>query len=193
MKRGLAIEAYAGLESALNYLFGHLLETSPDKAGVVFFRVVNSRARNTMLEDLLDKKHRKKYDDFFRGISGAPGQKRQPGLFAMITALDQQRNEIVHWHTVFARRRVGETQEELRPHVFWSTLMEDEPARWYGKKRLQSFIDKTDFVAATVWAFYRVMENKLDGLVGDPAAWAKVFEAPPVYPAPEAHPLYKPE
>jgi hypothetical protein len=39
LARARAIQSFAGLEQSLASLFTHLLETSPDKAGVVFLGV----------------------------------------------------------------------------------------------------------------------------------------------------------
>jgi hypothetical protein len=197
MTRGLAIESYAGLEKSLAYLFSHLLEAPIDKASIVFFRIVNSRARNRILQDLLEKKYGDRFDRFWHGVPGQSG-KKQPGLFAMITVLDERRNEVVHWHTVISRRSTKDggpwtSQEELRPSVYWSMPMEDDQSRWLSKTNLQKFIEKSDFVSGSIWAFYRTMSGEFDPNLRDQSVysttWPQIFQKPPLYPPSDSHPL----
>jgi hypothetical protein len=97
--RGLAVEAYANLEYAQSMLFAQLLDTTQDRASIIFFRITNRRSRNRIISDLLEKEFGDKYDIYWQGQGGVSGQKREPGLFTLINNLDDCRNEIVHWHT----------------------------------------------------------------------------------------------
>ncbi len=51
--RADAIEAYSNLEIALCRLLALLLGTKVDLAGIVFFRINNTRARSAALDSLL--------------------------------------------------------------------------------------------------------------------------------------------
>src|SRR5947208_2733345 len=86
------------MESAMVVLLGRLLDTTNDRAAIIFYRVTNTNARNSILGQLVESKHGSKYDIYWHGQPGAGGQRREPGLFALIQQLDTRRNEIVHWY-----------------------------------------------------------------------------------------------
>jgi hypothetical protein len=117
--RALAIEAYAALESALVVLFARLLDTTNDKAAIIFFKITNANARNEILGGLLEETHQSKYHTYWHGQAGAQGQKKITGLLALIPQLDQQRNFIVHWHQSSTVTSAGEKWDDLRLPYYW--------------------------------------------------------------------------
>jgi hypothetical protein len=86
--RGKAIQSYAFLEQALFQLFCALSGMDMKTAGTMFFRINNTRARNTIIEKLF----RNKFADQMRLFRNS--------LISGLSSMDQQRNEIVHWHAV---------------------------------------------------------------------------------------------
>jgi hypothetical protein len=88
LSRALAIQAYATLEFSLSTIFAQWLGTSVDVAGLVFFRITNTHARNRILDDLKKKRLESNYNLFWNS------------LLSLIRTIDQRRNEIVHWHIV---------------------------------------------------------------------------------------------
>jgi hypothetical protein len=54
--RAMAIQSYAHLEQTLSFLFAKWLGAPIDLAGLVFFRITNTHARNRILDDLKEKK-----------------------------------------------------------------------------------------------------------------------------------------
>ena len=82
--RAGAIQAYAYLEFCLASLFARLLQTDIDAAGIVFYRIINARSRNRILNDLKKNRCRDIYPEYWNS------------LIKNMTELDQKRNEIVH-------------------------------------------------------------------------------------------------
>ncbi len=65
--RARAIQAYASVEQALSMLFSYLLGTSPDYGGIVFFRLTNTHSRNSILDQLLTKRHGGQFKVYWHG------------------------------------------------------------------------------------------------------------------------------
>ena len=78
--RALAIEHYARLEHSLCSLFAILLSSPIDKAAIVFFKLSNFRARNSIISELFDKHFRGRYDAFWNGTPHNNKQDKKPGL-----------------------------------------------------------------------------------------------------------------
>ena len=53
--RGKAIQAFAGLEQSLCLLFRYVTDTTPDVAGIIFFKIVNASTLHYILDKLLEK------------------------------------------------------------------------------------------------------------------------------------------
>jgi hypothetical protein len=97
MARIEAIEAYASTETQLCFLFATWLQAPDDRAGFVFYKM-GASARITVLKTLLKKEHGSQYDIFWHGQQGGEGLKKQTGLFSLISQIDNQRNQIIHWN-----------------------------------------------------------------------------------------------
>ncbi|HXO68819.1 MAG TPA: hypothetical protein VN838_07640, partial [Bradyrhizobium sp.] len=59
--RAAAIDSYAAVEQQLMNVFSTLLDIDQDVGSLVFYRVVNARSRNAMIQDLVIKKHGQTY------------------------------------------------------------------------------------------------------------------------------------
>ena len=139
--RANAIQAYANLEMSLTILFANLLGIPIDIAGLVLFRITNTHARNRILSDLHSKKQGTKYDLFWNS------------LLSFIRALDQRRNEIVHWHVVntvnLALDHKDAARLSLAPPTGWAT---QSPAS-IAEKELQDFIRRCEFASRLINMF----------------------------------------
>ena len=84
-KCGHAIQAYSELEQSLFILFTQLTFMEPHISGIVFFKIVNSGARNSIIEKLIKQRHGEKYNKFWNSF------------IDQLRPIDIKRNEIVHW------------------------------------------------------------------------------------------------
>lgn len=174
--REQAIQAYANLEQSLASIFATLLKTDYETAGIVFFRIINSRSRNIILEDLFKKRYKTKFSSYRNSI------------ISMIKNTDNERNQIIHWH-VIKEINIGAdfsstAHFRLQPPNFWKTGP-DKPSMH--SLELQDFRHRCDFLSRSINRFQLFMLNKLDG----PAlqTWLEIFQQPAVFPPPDTHPL----
>ena len=182
--RAHAIETYANVEQSLFMIFANWLGAPNDRAGIVFFRITSSHARNKILEGLLKKAHGSQFDVYWYG---APHNNN--GLFTLIRQLNARRNEIVHWH-VAMEISSGEgdqatTRETLTPPDFWNRS-ENTPSLI--AEQLVEFCTKADFVYRSLNMFFAMTAIKeLSDEQRQP--WLDIFPQPVVYPPPDTHPL----
>ena len=184
--RANAIQQYSNVELGLCKIFGDLLGTEPELAGVVFFRITASRARNTIISSLLKRKTAKQYDAYW---NGAPNTHKRHGMFTLIGELDGKRNEIVHWQTAtniaISDGGVAASQSLVPPNV-WG-IKSDSPS--ISVKDLNAFSVKADFVARSLNMFAIIALNRAQIDVGEQQTWLRIFEQPATYPPPYSHPL----
>jgi len=170
LARAKAIQGYATVEQSLCSLFAHLMGAPPDLAGIVFFRIVNSRSRNAILEGLLKRRAPHQYRAYWES------------LLKEINFTDQQRNEIVHWHTAV---NVGQTVElRLIPPNFW-IMTESTP--YYTAAKLLEFEAKCDFLSRSMNMFYLLL--RIDFPLDSRKAWHEICLQELTYPPPDTHPL----
>jgi len=163
------------------------LAQSNDKAGIVFFRIASSHARNKILEALLKKAHGSRFDVYWYGEPH-----NNNGLFTLIRQLDAKRNEIVHWHVateVYAKGPPEDekmtTRETLNPPNFWNRT-ENTPSLTV--EQLTKFCIKADFVHRSLSMFFAMTAIKeLTDEQRQP--WLDIFAQPVAYPPPDTHPL----
>lgn len=174
LARARAIDAYADIEQSLSRLLATLLQTDPAAAGIIFFRVVNTRARLTILEDLLKRRHAEKYKGFWNS------------LVKLIHSVDSTRNEVVHWHVVHSIR------EE---HGYGSVFYLATPNFWL-HRQTSGKLTANDLSAFTVKALFirRLLDTWVAWLqdhvpLEHANAWRDIFQQPVVYPPPSTHPL----
>lgn len=182
--RADAIQSYASFEQSLCRLFAKLLNTSDDLAGIIFYRIIASRQRNAILEELLDRNFKTQFDTFWYGTPGSGSTKRQPGLFALIQQIDTERNFIVHW-TARVEIGFGRVTEALIPPNYWNR----EDKREITVEMLVSFSAKADFIARAINIFtlYNLHEGA-KGLMTE-ISWPEIFQQPCSYPPADSHPL----
>jgi hypothetical protein len=84
--RAEALNAYALLEKSLALLFSKVLETDPRYATLIISKIVNTRARNEIVQRVIDMHTVGTFKAFTNS------------LFARITEADSERNKLVHWH-----------------------------------------------------------------------------------------------
>lgn len=172
LQRSNALQQYSNLESSLCSLFAFLLQTPPEFAGIVFFRITSSRYRNLIIEDLLKKRGFTDYKKFWAGVD------------KLLRKLDQRRNEIVHW-TVADNLHLSDagttyTGSVLTPPNIYSGVSSNT----YSLETLADFCRETDFVSRLVVMFWAHLSHQ-----PLPPPWPEIFQQPPTYPPPSDHPL----
>jgi hypothetical protein len=168
-----AIEIYASLEQGLARLLQIFLGVNAKQAGIIYFRIVNTRSRSLTLTELFEGERRNHAEKFWES------------LLKELRILDQQRNEIVHWHMV---TEVGEEQvrHHLSPPMFW--IRKGESAKYYSEQ-LHKFIHRCEFVVRTVNMFILYLEGCLDDDSENAQIWRRKFQQPIIYPPGDTHPL----
>jgi hypothetical protein len=171
LARARAIQSFSALEQSLASLFTHLLGTSPDKAGVVFFKISDARARLDILEALLKKAHGATYNLFWNSIR------------KLLKDLIQERNQIVHWQTLI---HVGNgPRVTLTPPNIWD-LDGNTPQK--SAVDIQAFESKAVFVTKFLNMFLTLITGALKQVVGE-EPWDVLCREAVIYPPPEGHPL----
>jgi hypothetical protein len=175
--RADAIDVYSGLEIALARLFAVVLGTKADLAGIVLFRVGNTRARNKMIEQLIKRKYGSKYNLYWNSV------------FKLIGQLDQTRNEVVHWSMSvlpnFNRSgMLTSAAVKLTPPNIWDIKRGKQKLI---ERDLKSFALKCEFAEAAVWSFVMFALNPRNR--NRRATWLAIFQQPLAYPPPDNHPI----
>ena len=172
--RGHAVQAYTTIEFSLCVFLAHLMDTSYDVAGVIFFRVINTRSRNAIISELYRKKHGKAFDLYWKS------------LLKHVRSLDQRRNEIIHWHMITQISTDDPTMTigRLMPPNYWG---HDENTPALKMPELLEFIEKCDVISRAM----NMLNMHLTGKLPEPAqsTWLEIFQKPLDYPLPDDHPL----
>lgn len=169
LARARAIDAYAGVEHALSNLFSALIDVDQDIGTLVFYRVVNTRSRNEMMQDLITRVH------------GATYKRYWDSMFRFITKLDTQRNRIVHWHVA----GIQEPALSHPKHFFF----EDGGIPEVRLAEIHDFIERAIFVRKSVSVFWLMDTYAIKNPDGSLRAWLEIFLRPLTYPIPADHPL----
>ena len=170
--RGTAIESYSRIEQALVELFAHLIGTSPDYAGIPFFRINNARARNAIIEKLLKKRHGATFNLFWNSLlNGKHG----------LNVLDGERNEIVHWGMLAIFGKSNKLKGvKLIPQNYWdrnsNTPKKTTVEMW-------QFISKCKFFSRALDMLRYVAAAQKP----EHPAWRDICQLPIVYPPPDNH------
>jgi hypothetical protein len=187
--RANAIEQYSKMEASLAQLLACLAGTTDKAASIIYFQLMNTRARTTALEQLLQMKHRTKYDIHWHGEPGSPGKPAKPGLFALIRQVDDQRNRIVHWRTIGMVNVGGPHQDdELAMPDYWYRSPENPPKQ-ITTADLEEFILKTEFIHRSINMFVWALDPRRHIPPEALKAWHEIFQQPALYPPLDSHPL----
>ena len=84
--RAEALNSYALMEQSLSFLFASRLGTAPQYATLIVSKIVNTRARNEVIQRIVDDSSAR----LFRPFTNS--------LFTQIGKADGLRNQLVHWH-----------------------------------------------------------------------------------------------
>jgi len=172
LARAKAIQSFATLEQSLASLFTHLLSTSPEKAGVVFFKISDSRARLDIIEALLKKTHEGRYNLFWNSMR------------KLLKELIQERNQIVHWQTAI---HIGNEPAKvtLIPPNIWDL---DANSHQKSAEDMRAFETKTNFVTRFLNMFLVLINGSLKKVEAE-APWDVLCRQAVTYPPPKDHPL----
>jgi hypothetical protein len=170
LRRAVAIEGYAVIERALSMLFAHWLGTTIDVAGLVFFRI-NAGTRNRILDDLKKTKLQNQHNLFWNSLLG------------LVKTIDQQRNEIVHWHVVnnidLSLPHEQASRWTLKPPTGWTNPLSGS----LDENDLSAFAQKCEFISRLITMFVMSFDRTLE------LTWQDIFAQPVSYPRPDTHPL----
>lgn len=185
---GQAINAYATLEWTLCDLFRSLAGLETNTASIIFYKIVSTRARTSIIEKLMKLKYRAEWQpDFWTFI-----KRYCQTMLAAVTQIDLQRNEIVHWHVgIDVYSSVGASPPQEYPLRFEATLF--SPQNMSGGALTKTIADmdafhvRCDFLAQSLMALYKFLENER---MHEFAAWRDIFSQPLQYPPSSPHPLF---
>jgi hypothetical protein len=143
LARAAAIEAYSDLEQQLCLQFADLMGASFAKASLVFYRITNSHSRNRIIQSLLFNEYGDRYKKFWGS------------LLKLIRQLDQERNQIVHWHIIPAQQELieGEEQDEYDLQPFLAPHGDSDEVCMLASD-LWEFVNKTEHVRLQATMFY---------------------------------------
>jgi len=182
--RAKAIHEYANLEQALFQMFSRLSGMDMNTAGLIFFRIVSTRARNAIIEDL----YRKKFGDELNLFRNS--------LIKSLGSIDNDRNKVVHWHavTLIETRDDGATSQDIRL---------EKPQYWEFNETSASFT-RSDMVGFTaICKFFSYICGMFAMLMlpvptsahnmheDDARTWRDIFRRSIVYPPPVDHPIFQ--
>jgi hypothetical protein len=178
--RGRAIQSWATLEQALCNVFSMVAGLRRDIGGIIFFRIVNTPARDAILEDLLKIKFGDRFNLFWNSVLKA------------LKEISGKRNQIVHWNAIsnIGSDASGELTVEvfLRPPKSWGY---DPLAPVVKTQDLKDFMAKCDFYTRACNGFYALMKAPVAGDVVIPEEhrkpWVDIFQEPLSYPPPSNH------
>src|SRR4051812_26824585 len=140
--RGQAIQAYANLEQSLCSLMAHLSGMDPSVAAIVFFKIVSTGARASILEKLLKKNYGTAYNRYWGSFEGR------------LREVDVKRNCIVHWNaTIVVRDAYGDgssSKLELMPPNMWDV---DSNTPSYNADKITEFILECEFLCLSCDVF----------------------------------------
>jgi hypothetical protein len=171
--RGRAIEQHAQLDMSLMVALAHLLATTTDLAAIVYYKIQNARSRLSILEALMRKRHGTTHKNFWESH------------LKIIKAVDQTRNEIVHWIArgdIEFREGTQSTTYCLAPAAGWATGSSEAKTI----SDLEEFCVKCDFLARLTNIFIGQISGQTTPRV---EPWLSIFQQQSVYPPPSDHPL----
>lgn len=178
LARSNAIDAYANLENWLCLLLARLLGVEAKVAGIIFYRIANTRSRLAVLEAILKEMHGHDYSVFWNS------------LVREMKKIDETRNQIVHWHihTITIGDYIPTEPRKIATMLVPPNIhaMGDNTPM-IGETEMNAFIERAEFVGALISYF----QAYLGGGIPEPilGSWRKIFHEPMTYPPPASHPL----
>jgi hypothetical protein len=175
--RGRAIQAYAQLEQSLCAFLSNVGDMTIQVAGMIFFKVASSDARNSILEKLLHAKHGSKFNAFWNSYRKE------------LRVIDLKRNEIVHWlsatNVALNTDNVLIVGVTLVPPNFWANLPSSQRIT---SEDLKDFSIKSDVFSRLLTMFSHAISPGPNVPAVEPS-WLEICQQPVIYPLPPAHPL----
>jgi hypothetical protein len=180
LARARAINTYADLENLLCLVLSALLEVEAKTAGIIFYRIPNTRSRNVVLEELLKERHGAIYRVFWNSV------------MKELSLLDEERNKIVHWHSILipygdyipTKPRKGET---LLVPANIHAMTENTP--FMGQEEIKAFIDRCDHLCRLMTMFIGLLHDQFAGPLRD--TLLEICQSPIEYPPPTPLPVLR--
>lgn len=180
-QRGKAIQGYAQLENSLCSLFALIGNIQLAAASTIFYKIVNTGSRTSILEKLMRQKHGTQFNLFWNAF------------FRELTIIDSRRSEIAHWMAV--ANVATDTENRLLVGVMLipptGSMIYNENSPNLTLNDLAEFQTKCEVFSRLVNMF-TLTTNPAQQLDDDKrATWLDIFQQPLTYPLPEGHPLNK--
>ena len=153
--RSEALNAYNLVEQGLAIVFARMLGTETRFATLIISKIINTRARNEVVQRVIDDRTKKEFRPFTNS------------LFTEIADVDSIRNQLVHW-----RVDVMTGDYTLRP----ADLMSDSDARLH-EADIDELVKKCLFLAETIHFFDGFIQNEVPD-----QTWRDRFSQPLKYP-----------
>lgn len=196
--RGKSIQAYAILEDALATLFSALSSTRTAIGRAIFFKIVNTDARMSVIDMLLTIRHG--YDNSCP--CGEPSHneclfrrspdKGEPGFFRSlekrIRHIDKERNKIVHWAAITTAAPESTTIALRAPANMYS--WSDENAESLTTENMNEFSSECHFMAKLCRMFSGFISPRSEPNAQVQKSLLEIFQQPITYPPPEGTPLH---
>jgi hypothetical protein len=163
--RAETLNSYALLEQALALLFATTLRTEPSYASLIISKIINTRARNEVVQRIVDHATELRFRPFTNS------------LFVCIATVDSLRNQLVHWHV-----EEKDGQFSLKP----ADILSQSQARM-SEEEIDELGTKCLFLAAVTRSFSILLS---DGREHFPASRER-FQQPLVYPPGRDDPLFR--
>ncbi|MEQ1929985.1 MAG: hypothetical protein ABL957_05560 [Parvularculaceae bacterium] len=181
--RSDAIGAYGAFEQALSRCFIAVTKTEPRVGSLIFFNIVATRTRLSIIESLLKEKYYPAQRPFW------------VSALKLIRKIDDTRNQIVHWLPIselpvdkngvasLNSRKSPETW--LRPPDYWKFA---EGSGELSINDVLAFRHKTTFVAKNLDLWHIHVTGSLPDVT---KPFEHRFQQSIPYPPPEDHPLFE--
>ncbi|MGH2362173.1 MAG: hypothetical protein ACRDGM_16725 [bacterium] len=179
--RAEAIEDYGELERGLASLFAGMIGTSERIGHLIFFRMVNTRSRLAVMEELVRVKTPESRA-FFSSLSKLIGQ------------CDTDRNKVIHWGVMQKAtiRGNGRIDSEI---VLSNTTSPPGEGGEFSVEEMDQFAEKCFFVGRNAHEFARIRfpqpTVKYTHWGDEREAWLQTFRGPITHPPSADHPLFQ--
>ena len=174
--RGQSIQSYANLEQSLCTLFSTLSGIDTETAPIIFFKIVATRVRTTILENLLKHRHNGTYNTFWNSFR------------KLLFTLDETRNAIVHWNAVIDVDHREESGEIVLMPPNMMNMSADTPAK--RNSDMVEFTEQCDFLARLCTMFSLFLSQPSSIPEDAQKTWRDIFLQSLTYPPQTHHPLF---
>lgn len=191
--RAQAIQMYAHLEQTLCLLLAVLIRSSPEVSAIIFFKIVNTGQRLSILDKILRLRYGTIYVEFWNSYE------------KMLRPIDVARNEIVHWNAAIMQSYDSNTWDVVLTPPTELNRERHPDTQTLTTDAINEFGKKCEFLSTLGRGFVGVLRatppvSEDESLGLHPCrtdaewgawllAWRDICQQPVVYPPPSSHPI----